>query len=445
MRLTDATCAAGREPSRSAAGPAGGQPVTVVHLTAEYFPYARTGGLAEAVSGLADFQQAAGSRRRRDPAAVPHRARRRSRSRAGGPAVPGAGGPAHRGGAGLPGGGSRGRAPGLLHRAPRLLQPARASTARTPCDYPDNARRFAFFALAAADGAAPARAGPDAPPRARLAHRARAGLPAHPLRERALRAHGVHRALGAQSRATRATFRPTSMPEIGLPWELYNWRQLEWYGKVNFLKGGLAFADFVDHGEPDPGRASCARRAADSACTTSSSRWATAWSGVLNGIDQQVWDPADDPQITAPVLRGESRGQDDAARPRCSGRSACRSGARSPLFGMTGRLVTQKGSISSSRATTLLVARRPVRLPRQRREALRAGAGGAGLVRARRIARAARLHRPAGAPAHGGRRHLPHAVAVRALRPDPDAGAALRLAADRPATWAAWPIRSRTA
>ena len=34
----------------------------VVHLSAEYFPYARTGGLAEAVSGLASFQQRSGHR-----------------------------------------------------------------------------------------------------------------------------------------------------------------------------------------------------------------------------------------------------------------------------------------------------------------------------------------------------------------------------------------------
>ena len=39
---------------------AGGEPVSVVHVTAEYFPYARTGGLAEAVAGLAAFQHAAG-------------------------------------------------------------------------------------------------------------------------------------------------------------------------------------------------------------------------------------------------------------------------------------------------------------------------------------------------------------------------------------------------
>src|SRR5512135_3194116 len=37
-----------------------GRPVTVVHLAAEYFPFARTGGLAEAVNGLARFQGLAG-------------------------------------------------------------------------------------------------------------------------------------------------------------------------------------------------------------------------------------------------------------------------------------------------------------------------------------------------------------------------------------------------
>ena len=39
---------------------ANGTSVSVVHIAAEYFPFARTGGLAEAVSGLAYHQRAAG-------------------------------------------------------------------------------------------------------------------------------------------------------------------------------------------------------------------------------------------------------------------------------------------------------------------------------------------------------------------------------------------------
>src|SRR5256886_12390483 len=37
-----------------------GQRIGVAHLTAEYWPFARTGGLGGAVSGLATFQAAAG-------------------------------------------------------------------------------------------------------------------------------------------------------------------------------------------------------------------------------------------------------------------------------------------------------------------------------------------------------------------------------------------------
>src|SRR5256712_13760890 len=54
-------------PRRRAAGIAARRPpvapaerVGVVHLTAEYWPFARTGGLGEAVSGLATTQAAAG-------------------------------------------------------------------------------------------------------------------------------------------------------------------------------------------------------------------------------------------------------------------------------------------------------------------------------------------------------------------------------------------------
>ena len=57
-----------RTRSRPKAGPVAAPPaptpaaerIGVVHLTAEYWPFARTGGLGEAVSGLATFQAAAG-------------------------------------------------------------------------------------------------------------------------------------------------------------------------------------------------------------------------------------------------------------------------------------------------------------------------------------------------------------------------------------------------
>src|SRR5690349_11372978 len=47
---------------RSALSTSAGEPVTVVHLAAEYVPFARTGGLAEAAANLARFQSRGGTR-----------------------------------------------------------------------------------------------------------------------------------------------------------------------------------------------------------------------------------------------------------------------------------------------------------------------------------------------------------------------------------------------
>ena len=36
------------------------------------------------------------------------------------------------------------------------------------------------------------------------------------------------------------------MPLTGLPWDLFNWMELEFFGKLSFMKGGLTFADALN-------------------------------------------------------------------------------------------------------------------------------------------------------------------------------------------------------
>jgi starch synthase len=136
-------------------------------------------------------------------------------------------------------------------------------------------------------------------------------------------------------------FPPDVMPQIGLPWELYNWQQLEWYGKVNFLKGGLAFADFVT--TVSPTQAAELRTVGGGFGLHDVFIWlADRLVGVLNGIDQRAWDPATDRQITAQysATKLEGKRRCKAALQRSFGLPQRR---KVPLFGMTGRMVTQKG------------------------------------------------------------------------------------------------------
>jgi starch synthase len=316
----------------------GGHPVSVVHVSAEYFPYARIGGLAEAVSGLANFQKAAGLevaaimplyRTVRDidpdlepvgqPFMVPmgsHNEEARIFKVAG------------------PQTGAQVffvEHPGYFNR-PGIY-------GENAVDYPDNARRFAFFALAAVTALPRLVPGPIV----LHVHDWHTALALVYLRNQGNSRYssGVTTVLSVHNPGYQGHFPPAVMPDIGLPWELYNWKQLEWYGKVNFLKGGLAFADSVTTVSPTQAaelRTPGGGFGLHEVFISLGERLA----GVLNGIDQRTWDPATDPQITAPYsadhLEGKRRCK--AALQRSFGLPQRR---KVPLFGMTGRMVTQKG------------------------------------------------------------------------------------------------------
>ncbi|HET8624414.1 MAG TPA: glycogen synthase [Gemmatimonadales bacterium] len=316
-----------------------GEPVTIVHLTAEYFPFARSGGLAEAVAGLASFQQAAGQQ-----TAVLLPLYRTVRDEA--PDLQPVGHPF--------------RVPlGRVTEEARLFRVA-GRTKGPPiyfiehldyfnragiygengADYPDNARRFAFFALAACLALPQVTQGPVIL-HAHDWHTAlapaylRTVLHAEPWVE------GAHAVVSIHNPGYQGHFGPEAMFELGLPIELYNWRQLEWYGKVNFLKGGLAFADYAVTVSPTQA-AELRTPGGGFGLHHTFIELGDRLVGILNGIDQRVWDPSQDRQITARYSPDDLEGKQrcKAALQRSYGLPQRK---KTPLIGMTGRLVTQKG------------------------------------------------------------------------------------------------------
>ncbi len=318
---------------------AGGEPVSVVHVTAEYHPYARTGGLAEAVSGLANFQRAAGLNvtamlplyrtvRDEDPDLEP----------VGQPFMVPMGGRAEEARVFRVSGPAAGPQVFFIEHLDYFNRPG--IYGENALDYPDNARRFAFFALAAMTAL------PRLVPGPVLLHAHDWHTALAPIYGRTILAdgrgyRGLTTVLSVHNPGYQGHFPPGVMPEIGLPWELYNWQQLEWYGKVNFLKGGIAFSDFVSTVSPTQAR-ELRTPGGGFGLHDVFVGLGDRLVGVLNGIDQRTWNPATDPQITAQYsaekLEGKRRCK--AGLQRSFGLPQRR---RVPLFGMTGRMVTQKG------------------------------------------------------------------------------------------------------
>ncbi len=311
----------------------------VVHLTAEYWPLARTGGLGEAVNGLATFQAAAGM-----PTVVVMPLYRSVRQTA--PDLERVG-PSFS----VTVGGRTEEA--WLYRIPASGAAPRVFLLEHPeffdrpgiysdneSDYPDNARRFAFFCLAAL--AALPRIAPDALVlHAHDWHTAlapvylRTFLGEHPLSSRLGTVLSVHNA-GFQGH-----FPPATMGHLGLAPDLFNWQAFEWYGRMNILKGGLAFSDVAVTVSPTHARELCTPEGGFGLHETFIAL-GDRLQGVLNGIDTDLWDPATDPAITATYSAGDLSGKRrcKAALQRAYGLPER---TQAPLFAMSARLVSQKG------------------------------------------------------------------------------------------------------
>jgi starch synthase len=207
-------------------------------------------------------------------------------------------------------------------------------------DYADNARRFAFFALASCLALPRITANPVLL-HAHDWHTALAPVYLRTVLAAEAWARDALTIVSVHNPGFQGQFGPEALIELGLPVAVYNWQQLEWYGKVNFLKGGLAFADWAITVSPAQAR-ELRTPGGGFGLHDTFTAMGDRLVGILNGIDQRVWDPTTDQQILARYTADD-----------LEGKRRCKAGlqrsyglperADTPLFGMTGRLVQQKG------------------------------------------------------------------------------------------------------
>ncbi|MGC8928186.1 MAG: glycogen synthase GlgA [Myxococcota bacterium] len=108
--------------------------------------------------------------------------------------------------------------------------------------------------------------------------------------------------------AYQGIFDANTMDILMLPWSLFNYRQLEYYGKLNFLKAGLVFADAIT---------TVSKKYAEEIKTPEygcglegvlQERNADLY-GILNGVDYSVWDPSLDTLLPKRYSRKDLSGK----------------------------------------------------------------------------------------------------------------------------------------
>jgi starch synthase len=209
-------------------------------------------------------------------------------------------------------------------------------------DYEDNSERFIFFCRAVLEVIELLDLAPDV----LHCHDWQTGLvPAYlrteyaalPAFERIATLFTIH------NLAYQGNFWHWDMELTGIGWEHFNWREMEFHGKLSFMKTAIAFADQISTvsaryaQEIQSPPLSCGmegilqHRSGD-------------LTGIVNGVNYNHWDPASDPHLQGKHYTSDTF---EEKKPHC--KRALQQELRlpvegnTPLVGIVGRLVDQKG------------------------------------------------------------------------------------------------------
>ena len=117
---------------------------------------------------------------------------------------------------------------------------------------------------------------------------------------------------------------------------------MEFHGTISLLKAGLQFADRITTVSPTYAAEVCTDDAGMGFGGLLRAR-ANVLSGILNGVDTEVWDPARDTLLAAPFDR-MTLARRAANKAALQARLGLEQEATVPLFGVVSRLTWQKGT-----------------------------------------------------------------------------------------------------
>ena len=207
-------------------------------------------------------------------------------------------------------------------------------------DYPDNAQRYAAFSRAAIEIAKQVW-----PAQVIHCHDWQSALVPVILRTQYAGDPAMQQVpvvLTVHNMGYHGMFPRETLGEIGLPESLFSIDGLEFYGRVNYLKGGLVFADYLTtvsrkyakeiqtpeygHGMDGVNRARADR-----------------FVGILNGVDYAAWSPENDKFIAARYSAADLAGKQACKKDLLAQFKMPEKALARPVIGIVSRFADQKG------------------------------------------------------------------------------------------------------
>ncbi len=207
-------------------------------------------------------------------------------------------------------------------------------------DYPDNAERFAMFSRAVLEASKVLGV-----PQVFHCHDWQSALV--PVMLRTLYAEDpafreVATVFTIHNMGYQGLFSPDTLPLLMLPWDLLTMSKMEFFGQVNFLKGALAYSDYVT---------TVSKKYSQEIQTTEygfglegvlRNRAATV-TGILNGVDYDEWSPQTDKFIAAKYSSQDLSGKAKCKQDLLQAFGIKNVDTKLPVIGIVSRFAAQKG------------------------------------------------------------------------------------------------------
>src|SRR3989338_7182479 len=136
-------------------------------------------------------------------------------------------------------------------------------------------------------------------------------------------------------------FSKEEFPKLGLDWKFFNMETLEFYGKINLLKGGIVFSDIINTVSPTYAKEIQTKEFGYGMEGVLTKRKNDVF-GILNGLDYSIWNPKGDKFISKNYSLENIK---DKNKNKADLQDISKLPVKTdvPLFGIVSRLAEQKG------------------------------------------------------------------------------------------------------
>lgn len=119
--------------------------------------------------------------------------------------------------------------------------------------------------------------------------------------------------------AYQGIYPASTLPSLSIPLDAFSPDGIEFYGKISYLKSGIRYSDRVTTVSPTYAREIMTE---EYGCRLDGllRHRMNRTTGILNGVNYDVWDPSDDPHLPANFGRGD-----------CTGKSTCKAALQHEL------------------------------------------------------------------------------------------------------------------